>query len=735
MITRSQRLSSHCWAGCLFAGVALATPWVSSAGPVLLEETAKISSPDPEYSWPSSVAVDGDWLLAAGTRYESATNSTDTAAWLYQRQANGSWVLVRRLHQASTDNVVAGPIQTALKNGVAVITKAHHSWIYERAGTDWVAVPSPIETDGRDVEINGGTLIVTSGDCDWISNLYRKNASGAWTRVRQTPAERDPEELCEPNEYDTRGDVDIAPNGTTSIVSTYGRAASALIFEGPFGTTPTMTRLRHPSDAIYFGSPVAIENSHALVAGSDANYEAFTRQSNGSWNHSGTLPIPDAYDTFYPEQLELSGTLAITLQPQDRLHGRYTGSLGLFERNADGTYRYAGRLAASDGMAGDLFGLRGADISERRVAALGSNAVYVFDLPTTIEQRPTIQDTFEDGDARDWTPTPGSNFTVATTTSRVYRQSSLAGNAAALMNNTHGRNQAIEADLKPTAFSTAAGDKWFGLVTRYSDASNYYYVTLRNNNTLLLRKMANGVFTTLAQANVPITLNRSYRVRLEAIGTRLKAFVDDRLLAEASDDALDAGSAGVMMFRTQADIDHVLVSGNPRTTLLSYRFLSEDSGGEFADQTGIWNATENGEYGQIDTTGGARTVLGIATRDQVLRARMKRIDADGTNNWFGLHTRYRDEGNYYYVTLRNNSTVSLRKLVNGAIVELDSAPLAIAADTWYDVRFDAVGDQLRVYVNDVLRLEASDTSHPVGRYGALTYKTWALFDDLIAVEP
>jgi hypothetical protein len=87
------------------------------------------------------------------------------------------------------------------------------------------------------------------------------------------------------------------------------------------------------------------------------------------------------------------------------------------------------------------------------------------------------------------------------------------------------------------------------------------------------------------------------------------------------------------------------------------------------------------------------------------------------------------------VTLRNDNTVSLKKLVDGAIVELDSTPLSLGTNNWYRVRFEAIGSQLRVYINEVLRLEAVDSSHATGRYGAIMYGTTAQYDDIVAVEP
>ena len=55
------------------------------------------------------------------------------------------------------------------------------------------------------------------------------------------------------------------------------------------------------------------------------------------------------------------------------------------------------------------------------------------------------------------------------------------------------------------------------LWARYTDAENYYYVTLRSSNSIHLRKIVNGSFQTLVSTNLPVQLNRTYRVRLEAI--------------------------------------------------------------------------------------------------------------------------------------------------------------------------------------------------------------------------
>lgn len=707
----------------LFASL-LSAPLTGLAGPRVLEQTARVPSPDPTYSFPVSVAVDGDWLLASGWKWVNNDSDMDHSAWLFQRQSNGTWAVVRRLVQhIDVADLDEPPMTLDMQGGVAVVVFEGFSWIFERSGTNWVSVASPIHTDGMDVAVNGGTILVSAPSCAWYANAYRKNTSGAWTLVRTT--EPQPDEFCE-NE-DTRGSVDVS--GNANIIYTYPNElferGSARIFEGPYGVanTPVMTRLLAPSPVEHLFSPVAIDLPSALSSGEPNNGAyAFTRDSSGTWSLTDSLVRPDALSLWRPQGIDIRGGLAVL---------DAGGSPAVYQRNADNTFRDVARLVAKDRR-----GLFESDVSGRRVAAAGNDAVYIFDLPTDLTQPPTLQDDFEDGNASDWTPLAGSSFSVVTTNSRVYRQSSTAGNTASIWGNTDRTNQAIQADIKPTAHATTTGDKWFGLVVRYVDANSYYYVTVRNNNTVLLRRMLNGVFTTLDAAPLTVTLNRTYRVRLDAIGERLSVYVDDQLLAETNDTSLTHGQAGVMMYKMRADYDNVLVSSNPRTKLALYTFNYSLDSHENWETLGTWTRDYQREvFIQSDLTSGARAIGGVATGDQIVHARMRRTSAAGTNNWFGLATRYRDAGNYYYFTLRNNNTIALRKLVNNAIVELDSAPLTVAADTWYRTRFEAVGTQLRMYINDSLVLEATDASHDEGRYGPVMYRAGVEYDDILAVEP
>ncbi len=117
-------------------------------------------------------------------------------------------------------------------------------------------------------------------------------------------------------------------------------------------------------------------------------------------------------------------------------------------------------------------------------------------------------------------------------------------------------DQIVAADLLPTQFSGA--DRWIGLVARYVDDNNYVYVTLRSSNTLQIKKLVNGAIQTLASMPLPVAVNTSYRVRLETVGSRIRAYVNGELKLEASDTSTTPGAkrAGVVMYKTSAEIDN-----------------------------------------------------------------------------------------------------------------------------------------------------------------------------------
>jgi pectate lyase len=87
------------------------------------------------------------------------------------------------------------------------------------------------------------------------------------------------------------------------------------------------------------------------------------------------------------------------------------------------------------------------------------------------------------------------------------------------------------------------------------------------------------------------------------------------------------------------------------------------------------------------------------------------------------------------LTLRSGGSLSLRKLVNGAIVPISTVPASVSLGAWYSLRLEATGNTLRAYLNDTLVLQATDSTHARGRAGPVSYKAAAEFDDYLAYQP
>lgn len=713
----------------LAACIAL-VPTLSTAAPIVVEETAKIASPNPSYEFPLRVAVEGDTVIATGMRRDGEIDHY--AAYLFRRQSNGAWVYERTLAETScnTGEIAEDSCgaSVAIRNGLAVVS-ADTVHVFQRAsdGT-WVAQQSDGTSGSGDAAVGTDTVATSESPCLSSARAFRKNAAGIWSLVTTFPGENGG---CDPWLSEGR-DIDLSA-GNRLIVS-YDVFEDLVSIYEPNATTWVETATLTNPNASRFGRAVAIDDARAFVsASSDLPIMAFTNDT-GSWLHSADIVPPDSLQLTV-QSIEVQDLVVASFSDPHR-----GGSVRVFQEVSPGEYEQVAMLVRSDSASEEGF-LRHGDVdvngSFARIAAAGPGAVYVFDLDDWGTTLPPVEENFEQGNAANWTPMAGSTFSVvASGGSNVYRQSSLAGDGGSFLANIDWTNQAIEADVKPTAFN--GSNRWVGLAVRRTDVNNNYYVTLRQSNVLELKRIVDGAYETLATAPVPVTLNRTYRLRLEAIGTLLRAYVDGRLVAQAHDDALAHGHAGVRMYRASVDFDNIVVSQNPQLTLLDQRInrtLSERWDTDPGAWSAVW-ANDNQQLVQQDLSFDARAVARVDANDQIVqtRARADNFASGPGSRWFGLIARYSDPDNYYYITVRKDNTISLRKLVNGAVQVLDSAPLTVSAGTWYSLRLEAVGNSVRAYVNGNLLLEANDASHASGRYGLMMYKTAATYDDFIAWE-
>jgi hypothetical protein len=131
-------------------------------------------------------------------------------------------------------------------------------------------------------------------------------------------------------------------------------------------------------------------------------------------------------------------------------------------------------------------------------------------------------------------------------------QTDTAGNAFAIVPGLAIDNQSVTTDAVLDAFGSTSPVAWFGIVLRYVDQRNYYYLSIRSSNQLQIRKVVNGAVTVLKAVTLTITPGSTHRYDFEVRGNELRASVDGNVLARAVDSSLARGQYGLATYRASA---------------------------------------------------------------------------------------------------------------------------------------------------------------------------------------
>jgi pectate lyase len=223
-----------------------------------------------------------------------------------------------------------------------------------------------------------------------------------------------------------------------------------------------------------------------------------------------------------------------------------------------------------------------------------------------------FSDNFEDGNSDGWSRSGGS-WTVATDGSLVYRQSSTSSDARSWAGQATWANYTVQARVKATAFN--GSNRFIALLARVQSATSYYYLALRSNNTVELKKLVGGSSTTLDSAPLTVTTGTWYTARLEVSGNTLRGSVNGGALTDATDSQFAAGRAGFATFNASGNVDdfEVTTGGtttpttnpptNPPTATPTATPTTGPTGNPGPNQADGWASVN--AWGQNGTTGGA----------------------------------------------------------------------------------------------------------------------------------
>jgi hypothetical protein len=488
-----------------------------------------------------------------------------------------------------------------------------------------------------------------------------------------------------------------------------------------------------PPGASFTLGPPTLSGNIAFV--SEGRY--FQRDA-GGWTFRGRVRPLDSATGTAPFGADYRGGLLLTRSVSSAFRAEPYPYLYL--RNSAGGFDHVAVLRTFGGA--NYMDVSGNLAVVQAQEQFGTINLYFYELPVPLVAPPAIANDFEARDISDWQQEPGSQFALADTSRGVvYRQSSLVAKSTAFLTTSEWANaQSIEADITPTAVD--GSDRWVGLAVRYVDAGNHYYVTLRGSNRLRLQRMVTGVFQTLAETTLPFVLNRTYHIKLVANGPQLSVYVNGASVMGTRDNALTHGRAAVMTYKARANFDNVYVGSTAPFEVAHDEFGDfNDSNADFTLQGGNWTfVSQSGDpdvaFAQTDTSGDARAFVGTPTGDQVVEARA-RLDTfpSATAGWFGLLARWVDTHTFYYLAVRSNGRLDIRKKVNGTITVLRSVPFSATAGQYYDFKLAVVGNQLHAYVNDAFVAGALDGDIASGQYGLATSRAAATYQNFVVQKP
>jgi hypothetical protein len=725
----------------------LALSRIADARPVVIENLSTFGAPDPAYtSFGGSVAIDGvNALVVAARPLPNPENPTrprrGQTAFLFHLSGT-TWKLVRRLNEYDIHPDFQFPIGVAMRDGIAVAQIGRLD-VWERGTTPvgtigWVrraSLPAD-ENPGTPLDIDGTRVINGQGSCEWNGQIYEKNSSGAWIVGPLLLGFRRADG-CD----DSFHGESVAIGGPWAIVHQRKPenepTATTLIFQQSGGTWTPYADARPEDDVTTFGPAVTLLGNDVIIGGSDVTGTLVYREEplRGFHLADRVRTIDSFMGAGHALALARDGDL---LLQRSNSADRDACVVHVFKRRADGTYDHVATLVGRNGQS-----LTGAvAISGRRVLVSDDTGqVHFFELPAQFAAPAPRQDTFSTGNGTGWTPSAGSAFAATGAgASRVLRQSQTGVIARAVHTGTDWTNESIETDVRIRQFAGAGSG--VGVMTRFQgEDTNYFEALLCNNGRVLLRRKASGTLRTLASAAFTPTLNRTYRLRLESIGTQHRVYVDGALLLDVDAGGATHGHPAIFTDHAEADFDNVVLTPSPRTTMYATDFEAASPGPWTKTGFGLWNLWTGTSqvWFQSSVAGDARASIGAPADDQVVRVRARLntfAAATGTQErWFGVMARQTDPRNYYYLTLRSSNTLSLRKLVDGVATPLATTAFTVEPAVWYDLRLEAVGNRLRAYVNGTLRLEATDDAHARGTSGPVMYKTAADYDDFSAYQP
>ena len=318
----------------------------------------------------SDVSMEGDRMLV-GAEGEEINGPSSGAAYIFERQAGGSWSQVAKLvaSDVATNYRFGRSVSLSIDRALIGAPGANAAYIFERqANGQWIEQARLVANDGGGSRFGYAGAI--SGDVVLVGTyngayIFERQNDGAWLETAKLASDV-------LNNFGETLDVD----GHIAVVSNQVETSIAHVYERQAdGTWPEVAKLP-PVPPIHspFANTAAIWNERIYVSTqhSDPAFPEHTgsgyvyERQGGAWPHVATL------NASTQRGFQFFGWLGDVYGDRILANG-WDGPL-MYERQSDGSWFERALLRVSDQY------LSNPSISGDRAALPGGDGVYVFDL-------------------------------------------------------------------------------------------------------------------------------------------------------------------------------------------------------------------------------------------------------------------------------------------------------------------------------------------------------------------
>gem|GEM_PF-319660 len=321
----------------------------------------------------------------------------------------------------------------------------------------------------------------------------------------------------------------------------------------------------------------------------------------------------------------------------------------------------------------------------------------------------TFSDDFNDGNDNGWSKY-GGTWSVA---SGAYSVTSSSGDKAIVDPYVSLVNYSVEADVKLNNAGQAS--MMFSASSPGTGADSFtgYAAGIDSGGSVWLGKFNNN-FTSLGSASATIATGTVYHLKVVKTNGRIQVFLDGALKLDLTDNTYVKGTVGLRGgFGNSATFDNVVV-----TPFLYWNDFSSTTNPGWTNYDGTWSFS-GGTY-NVSSGSAPKSIL-----SPLVNGESYTIQADVRINGTGqgsLIWNVQNPGSGadtlkgYGAGIDTGGNVWLGRF-NNSFTQLGSASLTIATNVWYNLKVVITGDRMQVYVNNVLKIDVSDSTYKNGAIG------------------